>query len=126
MTERESGAGEAVPGETQVSLAYARTHLANERTYAAWVRTGLAVAGAGYVVARFAVEPGGSRQLGVAVGFVLVVVGAGVIAFGAYSFRRVCARLTRAGSTPTVLSERLVFAISGALIVALAALLLLF
>jgi uncharacterized membrane protein YidH (DUF202 family) len=38
-------------------LAYDRTHLANERTYAAWLRTGLSVAAGGIAVAHLVPEP---------------------------------------------------------------------
>jgi putative membrane protein len=34
--------------------ALARDHLANERTFLAWVRTGVAIIGLGFVVAKFA------------------------------------------------------------------------
>jgi putative membrane protein len=38
--------------DTATMLAASRTHLANERTFAAWLRTGLSVAAAGIAVAR--------------------------------------------------------------------------
>lgn len=43
MSDRDSGSGSEV-----------RDHLANERTYLAWVRTGVAVIALGFVVAKFA------------------------------------------------------------------------
>jgi putative membrane protein len=63
----------------------ARDHLANERTYLAWVRTGLATIGLGFVVARFglvirdltgvSVTPGDIFHFSDIVGIGLVVAG---------------------------------------------------
>ena len=57
----------------------ARDHLANERTFLAWLRTGLSLAGAGFGVIKFL--PGVFDNL--ILGFVLIAVGIGVLAFGA-------------------------------------------
>ena len=46
--------GETATGDiTQTNLALDRTVLANERTYAAWIRTGLAALAAGLGIAKF-------------------------------------------------------------------------
>lgn len=57
----------------------ARDHLANERTFLAWLRTGLSLSGAGFGVIKFL--PGVFENL--ILGFVLIAVGIGVLAFGA-------------------------------------------
>jgi putative membrane protein len=66
----------------------ASDHLANERTYLAWVRTGIAVIALGFVVARFGVflkavipsAPQGSNLATSVVGIALVLAG-GLIQF---------------------------------------------
>jgi putative membrane protein len=78
-------------------LAYTRTHLANERTFAAWLRTGLAVSGAGYVLSRIAAEDGDGTLMGV--GIALATCGAALILFGAWSFRRISRELEPSGRT---------------------------
>jgi len=67
----------------------ARTHLANERTFLAWLRTGLSLVALGIAVAHF-LEPGGGRGLGFAVvlGVVLVASGTLVTAAGGRRFIR--------------------------------------
>jgi putative membrane protein len=67
-------------------------HLANERTFLAWVRTGIALIGFGFVIAKFAVfisliersasEPSNSLKLGEA----MIFLGALVTAYGLYDF----------------------------------------
>ncbi|CAK9095007.1 unnamed protein product [Durusdinium trenchii] len=60
----------------------ARDHLANERTFLAWPRTGLALSGAGFGVIKFL--PGVSTNL--ILGFFLIGVGICVLAFGALRY----------------------------------------
>ncbi|CAK9095078.1 unnamed protein product [Durusdinium trenchii] len=60
----------------------ARDHLANERTFLAWLRTGLALSGAGFGVIKFL--PGVSTNL--ILGFFLIGVGICVLAFGALRY----------------------------------------
>lgn len=62
-----------------------RDHLANERTYLAWMRTAAAVMVLGLGVARF-VEDGG--VLPVVAGILLVAVGALGIAYAGWRYRR--------------------------------------
>ena len=88
------------PGEPNV-----QQQLANDRTLLAWVRTAIALAGLGFVVARFglflrelsggtAVETGhSSRYLGVG----LVCLGAVVMLFGLTQYRSVGRVLARHG-----------------------------
>ncbi|GAC1654867.1 MAG: DUF202 domain-containing protein [Vulcanimicrobiaceae bacterium] len=79
----------------------ATDHLANERTFLAWVRTALAFIGFGFVIARFSVfmreftQIGGhaaqpAHSLSDIFGVVMVLAGIVVGAFGAY---RYCAQL---------------------------------
>lgn len=67
----------------------ARDHLANERTFLAWLRTGLSLAGAGFGVIKFL--PGVSSNL--ILGFFLIGVGICVLAFGALRYFDVMAAL---------------------------------
>jgi putative membrane protein len=83
-----------------------RIPLAAERTFLAWIRTGLALMGFGFVVARFglflreiaamraqtAVDPPGASLL---VGMTLVVLGVVVNLYAAVHYRRVIDRLNR-------------------------------
>jgi len=90
-----------------------RTYFAAERTLLAWVRTGLAMMGFGFVVARFglflrataALHAGDvPRQLGLShwVGVTLVVLGVGVNVGAALAHRRVVGQLDRGESVRTV------------------------
>lgn len=81
-----------------------RVELAAERTLLAWVRTGLAMMGFGFVVARFGlflremaevqkVEPGNSPHLSLWFGTALVVLGVGVNVVSAIRHVRFVVRL---------------------------------
>lgn len=104
--------------DPRVPLAYSRTHLANERTYAAWLRTGLAIAAAGYVLIEFVTLSNADAL--VAIGSLMVATGAGVIVFGAWSFHRVHRSLSAAGAAPTPLALWMVHLVSTLLTVLLA------
>src|SRR5262245_996731 len=71
--------------DTPTALAAIRTHLANERTFAAWVRTGLSVDAAGIAVARAAHEGTSTRWLAIS----LIVLGSSMIVFGGARFAKV-------------------------------------
>ncbi|AQA24057.1 YidH family protein [Rhodococcus oryzae] len=64
----------------------ARDHLANERTYLAWHRTGISVAALGVAVAKFAPNRGGHA---VAAGFILIGAGLLVSAYGTMRYRAI-------------------------------------
>jgi putative membrane protein len=70
-----------------------RDHLANERTFLAWLRTGAAGMSVGVGIARF-VE-GGDDGHTVLAGVILVVVGALGVAYGTVRYRRVARRIER-------------------------------
>jgi putative membrane protein len=72
----------------------ARDHLANERTYLAWLRTGANVMKLGLAIAKF-VEGGNRRAI--AAGIVLIVVGALGVVEGAVRYRRVNREIERGG-----------------------------
>lgn len=65
-----------------------RDHLANERTFLAWVRTGVSVMALGMALAKFGpvVDPGG---LSIPAGLVMVVGGAVLVGYGLTRYRRV-------------------------------------
>jgi putative membrane protein len=59
--------------------------MANERTYLAWLRTGVSVAALGVAVAKFAPERGNA----VVSGGILILAGLLVSAYGTYRYRSV-------------------------------------
>jgi len=76
-------------------------HAANERTFLAWVRTGIAVMAFGFVVAKFdlflrlagaqagtKLVLGGHQYVGDVAGLVLIFVGAAMIGLAALRFRK--------------------------------------
>jgi putative membrane protein len=77
----------------QQRLAYDRTLLAAERTFAAWVRTGLSVAAGGIAVAHLVPEPSRDGGAALALGACFVLLGVGVLAYGARQFVRLSGRL---------------------------------
>ncbi len=71
----------------------ATDHLANERTFLAWVRTGIALIGFGFVIAKFAIFLDlikGTKEVSlsssVIYGEVLIFMGALTITYGIYSY----------------------------------------
>jgi putative membrane protein len=64
----------------------AREHLANERTYLAWLRTGISVAALGVAIAKFAPERGART---VASGLIMIFIGLLVSAYGTMRYRTV-------------------------------------
>lgn len=80
----EPSAGASAPSGRSASRT--RDHLANERTYLAWLRTAANVMLLGLVIAKL-IGHGGTRTL--AAGAILVVVGAAGLAYGAFRYQRV-------------------------------------
>ncbi|MER6527116.1 DUF202 domain-containing protein [Streptomyces sp. NPDC001508] len=68
----------------------ARDHLANERTYLAWLRTGISMAALGVAVAKFAPHRGIHA---VASGGILLLAGLLISGYGTYRYRSVGQRL---------------------------------
>jgi putative membrane protein len=102
-------------------------HAANERTFLAWVRTGIAVMAFGFLVERFdlflqiagqtlthrALSPGG-QLLGNVAGLILIALGAAAILLAMLRFRRLAKEI----DSPTRLpgsGERLDLALAGLL-----------
>ncbi|AHC51394.1 membrane protein [Sulfolobus acidocaldarius SUSAZ] len=68
-------------------------HLANERTFLAWIRTGIALIGFGFVIARFALflevlRGGKTTGSSVIYGEIMIVLGGIMIAYGTYNYLR--------------------------------------
>ena len=87
-------------------LAYDRTQLAVERTYAAWLRTGLSVAAGGIVIARLVPAPERGSMVALALGGTFVVLGIALIAYGARHFAAATERLARARARPHAAMSR--------------------
>src|SRR5579875_2836951 len=68
----------------------ARDHLANERTYLAWVRTAAAVMALGLAIAGFGRS---TTATSLAAGAILVVTGVAGVAYGTVRYRQVTADL---------------------------------
>jgi putative membrane protein len=79
-------------------LATERTLLAAERTFSAWIRTGLAALGGGLAVARALVFQNYLHQeLARVIGWMLVIWGAGIFVFAIIRYRQTSARLSQQG-----------------------------
>ena len=82
-----------------------RDYLAEERTFLAWIRTGISLMGFGFVVARFGIFgnmpyfpqqlPGQAHELSVWFGAALITIGAIVNLFSARRFMRLAGELNR-------------------------------
>jgi len=79
-------------------LASLRTILAAERTFSAWIRTGLAALAGGLAVGRALVFRRYTPQVVARViGGLLVIWGAGIFLFAIISYHRTCVRLSQEG-----------------------------
>lgn len=96
----------------------ARDHLANERTFLAWVRTALGVIGLGIVLEKIV----GGGALTTFAGGGLVVYGTGILAYALLRYRSVTQRL-QGGQFPVAQSGPLVVGLVG-LVVAVGAIVL--
>lgn len=105
-------------------LAYDRTHLATERTYAAWLRTGLSVAAGGIAVARLVPEPARGSLLSLGLGIVFVMLGIGIMAYGARQFADTTRRLCQERNRPIPTSPRSAYVLTALVSVLLIAVLL--
>ena len=100
----------------------ARTHLANERTFLAWFRTGLTLIALGLAAAQFL-----DREVGAGIPVVpllatiLVVTGVGFTALGAWRYQRARRRIDAAAFEPahwSVLVTTIAASAAGALAIA--------
>ncbi|UOY93162.1 DUF202 domain-containing protein [Ectobacillus sp. JY-23] len=76
---------------TTIDSQYIQQHLANERTYLAWLRTAIAVSGLGFLVANlhFAVREeltALGNKIAILIGFTSIVVGIIIIALATWSY----------------------------------------
>ena len=82
--------------------------LANDRTFLAWMRTGIALFGLGFVVAKIAYlinsDPKGlsDRDLYTIVGVLIVLSGALIVGLGFWQHRVVMQSIARSGDQPTM------------------------
>jgi putative membrane protein len=104
-------------------LAYDRTHLANERTYAAWLRTGLSVAAGGIAVAHLVPEPSRDSLMALGLGASFVVLGVGVMGYGARQFAMMTSALSEENPRPAPMSGRAVYILTALISVLLLAVL---
>lgn len=83
-------------------LASERTLLAAQRTFSAWIRTGLAGVGGGLAVPRV-LKFNGDEHLTVAhlIGALLVIWGASIIIYAIMDYRRTCMKANRASRAST-------------------------
>ena len=109
--------------DPRVPLAYDRTHLANERTFAAWIRTGLSVGAVGIAVAHFAPGGGGPSARGMTLGAALLAIGIGLIAFGGWRYAQVNRELATTSAPTLPAAPRVIGALAILLCLALLAVL---
>lgn len=75
-------------------LASERTLLAAERTFSAWIRTGLAALGGGFAIARALIfKSYVEQEMARVIGALLVIWGSGVFVFAIIRYHRACTRL---------------------------------
>ena len=92
-----------------------RTHLASERTFLAWLRTGITAIALGLAAARFlAVEIQPSDLLVTALAYLLIVGGIGLTVAGAWRYVHNCQRIETGQFRP---SPRLVGAAAGLVVI---------
>jgi putative membrane protein len=92
----------------------ARTHLANERTFLAWLRTGLSLVAVGLATANFLPHdllPGFPYVTSFSL--LLVLAGTGAVLFGAMRYWRASAQIDTASYEPAVLPIVIVALIVG-------------
>jgi putative membrane protein len=105
-----SGSGEHTSAASGGDIERARDHLANERTFLAWVRTGVAIVVFGFAIGRFAIairqfmelQGRQSSTTGVTVWFGTIAIVGGVLLTlaGLLRYRRTRAQLEAGNFTP--------------------------
>jgi len=99
--DQQSAAGTAAMSEkeTPAALAEERTLLAAERTFSAWIRTGLAAMGGGLVVVRLVTVSSFAHELAVhVISALLILLGAAIFVFAFRSYHRTAQALERASN----------------------------
>ncbi|ARM76661.1 YidH family protein [Acidianus manzaensis] len=92
-------------------------HFANERTFLAWVRTGIALIGFGFVIAKFAIfisilkNEKSLSSSSVTYGEIMIIMGGIVIAYGLFTYIRNEKMLKENSYTPALLPNTLFVAI---------------
>ncbi|HTF81303.1 MAG TPA: DUF202 domain-containing protein [Cytophagales bacterium] len=93
--------------ENNANIGTPNDHLANERTFLAWVRTSIGVMAFGFALVKFSLfiaqlsfmfgkqKELGSQEFSSVMGTVLVIVGAITIAFSYYRYKRIEYRLNK-------------------------------
>lgn len=110
--------------ELRDRLAFERNHLANERTFAAWLRTGLSVAAGGIAVGHLVPAPERESGLALTLGAAFVLVGIVLIGYGARHFTKVSEELGRDTGRASAAPARAVYGLTALVAVLLLALLL--
>jgi putative membrane protein len=108
--------------DEDIGLAQDRTLLAAERTYAAWMRTGLSIAAGGIAIVRLLPAPDRHSHVALAIGGAFVLLGIGIITYGARQFT-LSARRLREGGHPEPTTPRAAWLISAGLAILLLAVL---
>lgn len=78
------------------TLAQKRTLLANQRTFSAWLRTGLSAEVAGIGIAKFLETPS-YNIIATAIGLIFIMIGAGAYTIALWNYRKECKDLAQAG-----------------------------
>lgn len=73
--------------EIRTSLAHGRSLYAAERTFAAWIRTGFSISGAGVTLAT-ALQNTASRKISLVMGTILILAGIVMFGYALYEYRR--------------------------------------
>lgn len=93
-------------------LASERTILAAQRTFSAWIRTGLAGVGGGLAVARLLVFKSYEHRVAAhVIGALLVIWGASIFIYAIIDYRRTCARLMQEGPSKNSLRALLLMTV---------------
>ncbi|HWQ21061.1 MAG TPA: DUF202 domain-containing protein [Methanotrichaceae archaeon] len=79
----------------QKTLSLALTHLATERTFSAWIRTGIAAVVAGLGIASF-LSRGGATWIARAIGIIFILVGASIYIVALMSYRHIYRKMPHA------------------------------
>ncbi|HEX5940186.1 MAG TPA: DUF202 domain-containing protein, partial [Dehalococcoidia bacterium] len=88
------------PAGGAVDDAAIRTHLANERTFLAWLRTAIVLIGAGVAAAALTNTDGFERVVAVGLGTASVLAGFVLVAFAYVSYKEAVAGITSGTYTP--------------------------